>query len=120
MNIQNLKKAREKANMTQAQVAQKLGITSVAYQNYEYGKREPNNELLLRLADMFHVTTDYLLGRNIGEPTTAEKMAEEFNMSALEQKILDEYLALPQELRGDMMDFLEKAVKQVIEESTDK
>ena len=61
MNINNLKHAREVQNMTQSQVASLLGITSAAYQNYEYGKREPNISKLLQLAVTFNVSLDDLL-----------------------------------------------------------
>lgn len=119
MNIQNLKKAREKAHLTQPQVAEKLGVTPVAYQNYEYGKREPNNATIVALAELFNVTTDYLLGRETGEPETIDKLAGEFNMTALEKEILDNYLSLPKDMRGDLMEFLQKSVQKVIDESDD-
>ena len=115
MNIQNLKKARNSNNLTQSQVAEKLGITAVAYQNYEYGKREPSNMLLCQLADLFHVTTDYLLGRNTDEPNTLDQLAIEFDMTVLEQKIVENYLSLPEHMRGDLMEFLRKSVKEVMD-----
>ena len=117
MNTQNLKKAREAAHLTQSQVAEKLGVTHVTYQNYEYGKREPNNALLCNIADLFHVTTDYLLGRDTGEPEPMGQLAGQFNMSALEQKILDNYLSLPDDMRCDFMEFLKQSVREVEEEA---
>lgn len=116
MNIKNLKKAREKSHYTQPQVADKLGVTPTAYQNYEYGKREPNNDTVVALAELFNVTTDYLLGRETGEPETIDKLAGEFNMTALEKEILDNYLSLPKDMRGDLMEFLEKSVQKVMDE----
>ena len=68
MNIDNLKRARENTGLTQSQVADMLGISDGTYKNYEQGKREPNNTLLLKIADLYGVTTDYLLGR---EPAPA-------------------------------------------------
>ena len=50
--------------MTQQEVADKLGITLPAYTAYESGKREPDFSILQSLANIFDVTTDYLLGRN--------------------------------------------------------
>ena len=117
MNLQNLKQARETKHLTQTQVANILGITSTAYQNYEYGKREPNNELLCRIAELFNVTTDYLLGRETGEPEPIDQLASEFNMTALEKKILDNYLSLPKNMRADLMEFLHKSVKEVQDEN---
>ena len=48
--------------MTQQEVADKLGITRPAYTAYESGKREPDFSILQSLANIFDVTTDYLLG----------------------------------------------------------
>lgn len=68
MDINKLKTAREKAGLTQAQAALKLGVSDGTYKNYEQGKREPNGEKLVAIANMFNVTTDYLLGRPDAEP----------------------------------------------------
>ena len=70
--------------------------------------------MLSKLADFYNVTTDYLLGRNTDEPKTIDCLAGEFNMSALEKKILDNYLALPKNMRSDLMQFLEKSVDEVL------
>lgn len=60
---ERLKKARLKKGMTQEFVAKKLGITFQALSNYERGLRDPDNELLRKMADLYNVTADYLLGR---------------------------------------------------------
>ena len=116
MNIENLKKAREAAHLTQAQTAELLGISDGAYKNYEQGKREPSNEMLCKISDLFHVTTDYLLGRETGEPEPLDQLANEFNLTALEQKILNNYFSLPADMRGNLMDFLQRSVREVMEE----
>lgn len=116
MNIENLKQARRKCGLTQKEVADKLGVGQSTYKNYEGGLREPNGNVMVLLADLFNVTTDYLLGRETGEPETLDKLTAEFNMSALERKIVDNYLSLPKDLRGDLMNFLEKSVKEVMNE----
>lgn len=115
----NLKELRKKKNLSQSQVAEALGISLRAYQNYEYNQREPNIEMLNKLADYFDVTVDKLLGRNTKEQDAIDELATEFNMSALEKKIVDNYLSLPKAMRGDLMDFLSKTVKEVQDESGD-
>ncbi len=112
----NIKLAREQSGKTQKECADILSITLRAWQSYEQGMREPKHEVLCRIADLFNVTTDYLLGRETGEPETLDKLTAEFNMSALERKIVDNYLSLPKDLRGDLMNFLEKSVKEVMNE----
>ncbi|MCI8554738.1 MAG: helix-turn-helix transcriptional regulator [Clostridiales bacterium] len=49
-------------NLTQRQVAQSLSIDRSTYAYYETGKTHPDFETLTRIARMFGVSTDYLLG----------------------------------------------------------
>lgn len=58
-----LKKCREDKQMTQMQVAIMCDITERAYQNYELMTREPKLEILIRIADCYNVSLDYLTGR---------------------------------------------------------
>lgn len=62
--IQNvLKEFRIENNYTQGQVAKYLNITQQAYANYEKGKRLPDIEKLIMLADLYNVSLDILTGR---------------------------------------------------------
>mgnify|MGYP001194392911 CR=1 FL=1 len=61
---QIIKKLRLEKKLTQQEVADKIGITRPAYTAYESGKREPDFSMLQVLADLFGVSTDYLLGRS--------------------------------------------------------
>ena len=49
---------------SQRQIAEMLEMTQPAYIRYENGSSEPTQETLVRLADIFDVSVDYLLGRN--------------------------------------------------------
>lgn len=49
-------------NLTQKQVAECIGLAISAVSSYESGSRYPSYEALIKLACMFHVSTDYLLG----------------------------------------------------------
>ena len=57
-----LREMREDNDLTQAQVAEVLGIDQRVYSNYEIGKREIPVHLLIKLSKMYEVSTDYLLG----------------------------------------------------------
>ena len=59
----NLKLIRKEKGLTQTDVAKVLNITVSAYGNYELGQRSPTPEVLVQLADLFEVTTDFILGR---------------------------------------------------------
>lgn len=57
-----LKALRTQAGMTQAMLAQQLGVTKSVISFYELRERAPSPETLVRIAQVFHVSTDYLLG----------------------------------------------------------
>ena len=101
------------------EVADSIGVSLSAYQKYENGTRDVSTEILSKLADLFHVTTDYLLGRDTGDRDTLDKLTDEYSLSALERKIVENYLALPEGMRGDLMEFLRKSVREVREENGD-
>lgn len=65
---ERLKELRLKKASTQKEMAEYLGISANAYQNYEYDKREMNIKSLTLLADYFDVSIDYLIGRS-DDPT---------------------------------------------------
>ena len=102
MNIENLKKAREKVGLTQAQAAEAIGVSDGTYKNYEQGKREPNGDKMVTIANLFNVTTDYLLGR---EP--APNPFADLNLSEEDEaNVVAKYMSLPPEIRACMLDVL--------------
>jgi len=58
-----LKAARKACGLTQSFVAQKLGVTRQAVGQWETAESSPNPETLRKLADLYNVSADYLLGR---------------------------------------------------------
>lgn len=60
---QRLKQLRTENHLTQAQLAEILGIAKTTLAAYEQGKSEPNIELLIRMSNYFCVTVDYLIGK---------------------------------------------------------
>ena len=60
---ERLKPLRKAKKMTQVEMAEFLGITDRHYQKIEYGQINVPATTRIALADYFHVTTDYLLGR---------------------------------------------------------
>lgn len=59
---EKLKSLRLEKNLTQKQLANRIGLAISAVSSYESGSRYPSYEVLIQLARIFHVTTDYLLG----------------------------------------------------------
>ena len=56
-----IKQLRTDAKMTQPELAAKLEVTRSAVATYENNTRQPSFHILVRLAEIFHVSTDYLL-----------------------------------------------------------
>lgn len=57
-----LKQLRQSRGLTQAALAKELHVASNTLCNWENGKRTPDFDTLTKIADYFHVTTDYLIG----------------------------------------------------------
>ena len=63
MHFQRLEDLRVDADKTQQEIADVLHCKREVYRRYEKGVREFPLELIVKLADYYHVSTDYLLGR---------------------------------------------------------
>ena len=59
----NLIELRKLHHLTQRQVAERLGIAQPSYIRYENGKAEPTLENLVKIADLYDVSIDFLCGR---------------------------------------------------------
>ena len=59
----NLKQARNKKNYLQTKVAMDLHITQETISSYETGRVFPSSDMLIKLADYYDVSIDYLVGR---------------------------------------------------------
>ncbi len=60
---QKLKELRRERGYTQADLAAKLSVTKSVVSYYENQERVPSPEVLMKIADIFNVSTDFLLGR---------------------------------------------------------
>jgi HTH-type transcriptional regulator, competence development regulator len=82
----NIKKLRERENISQKDFAQKIGISNVVLSRYEKDERKPDYDMLKRIADYFEVSIDFLLGReekgNQKEDTLEEvnKLVKEYGI----------------------------------------
>lgn len=84
---------RKKLGLSQEELAEKLNISQKSISKYERGDRRPSYEVLVLMAALFDVTTDYLLGEEIcmvgtriaelrkGSGMTQENLAEALNIS---------------------------------------
>lgn len=67
---ERLSELRQDRGLTQKELADILRVGPSTISHYEHGKYLPDAETLVVLADYFHVTTDYLLGRTASSVST--------------------------------------------------
>ena len=99
MFAQRLKELRKKNNITQVQLAEKLGVSKGTVAMWETGKRQPNFETLDELSDIFDKRIDYILGRSNDEssPSLTEADIDQLGCWELENSFREffmDYLSL--------------------------
>ena len=82
-----LKQLREKHNLSQSQVAKRLGITRAAISSYENNISLPSVNVLAELALLYRVSTDYLLGLDNRTAIGLEDLTP--RQSAVIQEVMD-------------------------------
>ena len=80
-----MKELRKENNLSQEELAKQLNLTQRTYSNYENGKRQPDINTLIEIAEYFHITLDTLTGT---ETKRLELLTE------TERKILNKYRTL--------------------------
>ena len=76
MFSERLAELRNKKGTTQDEVASFIGVARTTYANYEQGTREPDIQTLCKLADLYNVPLDYLLGRS-GSPIMETSLSKD-------------------------------------------
>lgn len=87
-----LKQLREELNIKQDELAKKISVSTSTIGMYETNKREPNNEITIKLADFFNVSVDYLLGRDVYR--TGNRIKQLRLQKGINQEVLAELLGL--------------------------
>jgi transcriptional regulator with XRE-family HTH domain len=86
-----LNQLRNEKKWTQEEMSNKVGIARTTYAMYEQGKRNPDYETLKKIADLFDVSTDYLLGRtDIRNPEKKPEGRFFYDLDNASQEDLDE------------------------------
>jgi len=62
-HYRRIRELREDHDLTQAEIARHLGMKQPQYFRYEQGYRDLPTDILIQLADLYHTSTDYILGR---------------------------------------------------------
>ena len=105
-----LKQLRNEKEMTIAKAAETFGVANRTYSSYELEEREPNLSLLIKLADFYGVSADYLLGRTEIKAMAGTSPAEQLDVTAAEQEIIRRYTEFPEEVRLLLLETIRKLV----------
>ena len=89
MNMNVIRDLREDRDLRQSDLAKAVGIDQRTISNYETGKSNPDSEALIRLADFFNVSIDYLVGRTKKDFYGAEE----------KRRVIDEIISSLEDLK---------------------
>ena len=73
---ENFKKLRKSRNITQKELGAKIGLSKAVVSKYENGMGYPTYDVLIRIAQYFGVTTDYLLGVASGKTVDVSTLTD--------------------------------------------
>ena len=86
--MENLRKIRKERDLTMKEVGIAIGVGESTISQYETGKRQPDQQTLLKLADYFDVSVDYLLGK---EERGSAGINLNKSLSLQERKLINDY-----------------------------
>lgn len=107
---QRLKYLRNKRRLQQWQVADRLGLGRSTYNQYENDKREPDVELLARIAEFYGVSADFLLGLS-DDPSPRRELEEKIAQMS-NHRSDDPLSELPEDARKSLEEFIRKMVEK--------
>lgn len=114
MFYKKLKELRSKKDISQAELARSLGMSQQAIAKWETEKATPDPEMLIKIADFFGVTTDYLLGR---DETNQESNTQKLEFSQEDLMLLHQIKRLTEDKRK-IIDAVIQLNESVNEQST--
>lgn len=84
---------REKRGLTQEELAGKIGISRASLSHYEKNRREPDYATMTKLADFFHVSVDYLLGRTEDSSAISDLAVKDLahNLELSDEQLLEKF-----------------------------
>ncbi len=86
---ENIRQLRKEHSLTQVELAKKLGVSTSTVGMYEQGRREPDFKILTKMAEIFGVSTDSLLGvylKKSSNPKSIDDIISDMKEYLLKQK----------------------------------
>lgn len=88
---ERLKTLRERHELSQKELAIAINKTPQAYNYYEKGSREPDIETLIKIADLFSISIDYLVGHTVHTAVSSMNFSEDEIELIKKYRALDEH-----------------------------
>ena len=95
-----MRELRKQMKMTMKQLGDMLGVSESAISHYETGKRQADFETLLKVAEIYDVSLDYLLGRTDTPETQKSAPDGALELTDIEHAMLDNFRKLEHSPKG--------------------
>ena len=105
-----IKELRKSKDYSADYVAEKIDIPAGSYKKYESGILNPGVPVVVKFADFYNVSTDYLLGRTDIKAMAGTTPAEQLDVTAAEQEIIRRYTEFPEGVRLLLLETIRKLV----------
>lgn len=104
--MNRIKELRQSLNLTQKELAEKVGFNQTVIGKYERGELEPNLETLKKLSSIFECSIDYIIGHSddFGNVMVKEKSAP--SLTPEEQNLLNDFRSLPRQERSQASEYV--------------
>ena len=103
--LRNLKKLREDRKMTQKQLADVISVSQQSINKYENHNIEPDIATLIRMAEYFNTSVDYLIGYS--EVRRKIEIVRSYDLSTEEAELIDDYRRLTPKQRQSLQLIIE-------------
>ena len=114
---EQLSKIRKRNNITQIDLANKMGVKQYVVSSWETGRSEPNISQIIKLCDVLDVPADYLLDRKIINVSSEEDFNKIINN--IDKDIMEDFLKDVKELCKDFTDSKKQKVINIVKELSD-
>lgn len=125
LDIKRLIECREKLGITKQEAAKRVQVSQPAYLRYEAGTRNPSIQVIMKMAEVFSTSADYLVGKT--EEAESNRIVIEYNDMPKLYKLVDtckafndaqlERMIMYAKSISNMADFKHKSLEQRIEEN---
>ncbi len=110
--MNNIKKLREKRNVTQVRLSTAVDVAQETISAYESGKSMPSADTLVKIADFLNTSTDYLLGRIKEDVSLNQIVSKEIDEKIA--TLLNNYAKLSEKQRNDLIWYSEVLIDKKV------